>query len=352
MTTSNAIQSVQKTRSSSAGGSAGRRQAGARRPAVARPPSYVNVPTSVAYAPVPDALVVTMVRILGLCWRNGYRRTPPLTLEQLARLLDRPRSTLHRHLEILERELGWLRRERQDRCFVLHPLPPFVVHPASGVSLPIEDADALEESERDVGRNSAHGTSVAVEPPANGHNCTPGTSEPSENTVSCSFAPAKLPGDERQPSHVAVEPPDRGQNASAADGPRPSPGLPGDECLQSHGVRQSLIHALADVGIENPARERIASDPAVEPAWVPAWQLWAQHPARANLSNPAGYIVRQLLHRNRPPETYLQLTRLSPDQMSKLRSSYWLSQEQLDLDPDLRAIRPLYMELSKDQIRG
>ena len=69
-----------------------------------RPPSYVNVPAPLAYAPVPDALVVTMIRIVGLCWTNGHRHTPPLTFEELVQLLDRPRTTLQRHLDILERD--------------------------------------------------------------------------------------------------------------------------------------------------------------------------------------------------------------------------------------------------------
>ena len=54
----------------------------------ALPPSYVNTPVAVAYAEVDDALVVTMVRILGLCWAYDYERTPALTPEQAAELIS------------------------------------------------------------------------------------------------------------------------------------------------------------------------------------------------------------------------------------------------------------------------
>jgi len=62
------------------------------------PPSYVNTPVTVAYAEIDDALIVTMTRILGLCWAYDYERTPALTPEQLAEHTGRPRSTLYRHL--------------------------------------------------------------------------------------------------------------------------------------------------------------------------------------------------------------------------------------------------------------
>ena len=295
----------------------------------ARPPTYVNVPTQVAYAPVPDALVVTMVRILGLCWTNRYRHSPPLTTEQLARLLDRPRSTLQRHLDMLERELGWLRREHRDRRFVLHPCPPFSVHP-----LP-EDLDP-----------------------------SPGTAESQEDTKECSSAP-EVPGDERQPSHVAGEPADSGhghaRSAPAASG-TPSTFVGGEPLRpgrngSGHTFRapynrrrslseilaekQDLIQALADVGIQNPARERIALEGVLEPDWIAAWQLWAEHPYRANLSNLPGYIVQCLKHRERPPEEYLQLVRLTSAEKAQLEGSRWDGGG--DLDPHLQKIQSLYL---------
>jgi hypothetical protein len=94
-----------------------------------RPPSYVNTPVPIAYADVDDALIVTMTRILGLCWSHDYERTPALTPNELSDLTRRPRTTLYRHLGILERELGWLQDFDRDavepllrrECdFVLH----------------------------------------------------------------------------------------------------------------------------------------------------------------------------------------------------------------------------------------
>ena len=262
-----------------------------------RPPSYVNVPTSVAYAPVSDAFLVTMVRVLGLCWRNGYRCTPALTIDQLSTLLDRPRSTLHRHLEGLERELGWLRRERHGRRIVLYPLPPFADRPVSGLDPLPDEADDSAESGPDSEPESSPGASG---PSVHGQNCVLGTPTPAE--------------------------------------------LPAARAAQ----RAELLRRLAEVGIESPARERIAMDPAVEPDWVDAWQLWTQHPARANLSNPAGMLVSCLMHRNRPPKPYLRLVRLTPAETTQLRTSYWSGPR--DLDPDLRQIRSLYIQLFEDQI--
>ena len=149
---------------------------------VTRPPTYVNVPAAVAYAPVPDALVVTMIRILGLCWTNRFRHSPPLSTEELVRLLDRPRSTLQRHLDLLERELGWLRCERRDGRFVLYPCPPFSAQPhpedldpspgtsvagESGAAGPSGAAVAIEAL-GPAGSN-APDASVAGEPPGNDH---------------------------------------------------------------------------------------------------------------------------------------------------------------------------------------
>ena len=46
------------------------------------PPDYIKLPPSIACADVDDALIVTMTRILGLCWAYDYERTPALTPEQ------------------------------------------------------------------------------------------------------------------------------------------------------------------------------------------------------------------------------------------------------------------------------
>jgi hypothetical protein len=67
-------------------------------------------------------LIVTMIRILGLCWAHDYERTPAYTPDQLSELTGRPRTTLYRHLNRLEKELGWLRVDRNDRRLILRPL--------------------------------------------------------------------------------------------------------------------------------------------------------------------------------------------------------------------------------------
>jgi DNA-binding transcriptional ArsR family regulator len=79
------------------------------------PPDFVLVPAPVAYAAVPGDLALTMVRIVGPCWRQDYEQSPVLTAGELARLVGRPRSTLDRHLKQLEIELGWLRIRRMGR---------------------------------------------------------------------------------------------------------------------------------------------------------------------------------------------------------------------------------------------
>jgi len=85
------------------------------------PPSYVNTPVAVAYAETDDALIVTMTRILGLCWAYDYERTPPLTPEQLADFTGRPRSTLYRHLKLL-RQMQWIRVDQAGRRIVIRPI--------------------------------------------------------------------------------------------------------------------------------------------------------------------------------------------------------------------------------------
>jgi DNA-binding transcriptional ArsR family regulator len=78
-------------------------------------------PGAIAYAEVDDALIVTMTRILGLCWAYDYERTPALTPEQLAELTGRPRSTLYRHLKQL-REMQWIRVDQAGRRIIIRPI--------------------------------------------------------------------------------------------------------------------------------------------------------------------------------------------------------------------------------------
>jgi hypothetical protein len=87
----------------------------------ALPPSYINTPVAIAYAEVDDALIVTMTRILGLCWAYDYERTPALMPEQVSELIGRPRSTLYRHLKQL-REMQWIRVDQSGRRIIIRPL--------------------------------------------------------------------------------------------------------------------------------------------------------------------------------------------------------------------------------------
>ena len=76
---------------------------------------------SIAYAETDDALIVTMTRILGLCWAYDYERTPALTPEQLTEFTGRPRSTLYRHLKLL-REMQWIRVDQVGRRIIIRPI--------------------------------------------------------------------------------------------------------------------------------------------------------------------------------------------------------------------------------------
>jgi DNA-binding IclR family transcriptional regulator len=76
------------------------------------PPDHIKFPSAIACADEDDAVLITMVRVLGLSRGYKYRKSPPYTPDQLASLLGRPRTTLYRHLNRLQ-DLHWLRVERQ-----------------------------------------------------------------------------------------------------------------------------------------------------------------------------------------------------------------------------------------------
>jgi hypothetical protein len=84
------------------------------------PEDYVIIPVSVLRADKCDGLIVTMSRIMALCWGYRYRRSPPYTRDQLLELLDRSASTYHRHIRQL-RALGWLTVEHEDQRIILKP---------------------------------------------------------------------------------------------------------------------------------------------------------------------------------------------------------------------------------------
>ena len=114
----------------------------------ARPPSYVNAPVPIAYAETDDALIVTMIRILGLCWAYDYERTPALTPEQVAQFTGRARSTLYRHLKEL-RERRWIRVDQTGRRIIIRPVTGHSAKPAqekeAGMSQPATGPAPNEE---------------------------------------------------------------------------------------------------------------------------------------------------------------------------------------------------------------
>ncbi len=111
----------------------------------ALPPSYVNTPVTIAYADADDALIVTMTRLLGLCWSYDYERSPALTPEQLAELTGRPRSTLYRHLKQL-REMGWIGVDQVGRRMVIRPLAARALYAADPT---VESREADNEPNAD-----------------------------------------------------------------------------------------------------------------------------------------------------------------------------------------------------------
>jgi len=196
----------------------------------ALPPSYVNAPVPIAYAEVDDALIVTMVRILGLCWAYDYERTPALTPEQVAELTGRPRSTLYRHLKEL-RERHWIRVDQAGRRIVIRPV---IGH----------------SSERAQREKTEMGQPVVGQAP-----------------------------------------------------------------------NEELLQALADIGVENPKRAQLARL-GIDPLWVRAWHLWAEHPHRRALTNPTGNIILKLEGGERPPVEFLRQAE------EELRRREWLEQQE------------------------
>jgi DNA-binding transcriptional ArsR family regulator len=80
----------------------------------ASPLRYVNLPAREVYDPdLPDALFRTLAQVRGLAYRFKGKRTPPLTVEDLAALRGLSRATIFKHLAEL-RERGIVRIEPVD----------------------------------------------------------------------------------------------------------------------------------------------------------------------------------------------------------------------------------------------
>jgi hypothetical protein len=225
----------------------------------AYPPDYIKLPPSIACASVEDALIVTMARILGLCWHQKYRRSPAYTPDQLADLVGRPRTTLYRHLNKLQ-QLHWLRVDHRDRQLVLQPL----VHIVEG-QLPAVQA----------------------------------------------------------PEQAGYEFPE-----------------------QATGDKQELREALQEAGIVGrPFRELFQQN--VDPVVVRAWYLWTWAPEQEWMDNPAGYVVNRLREGDEPPDEFVGLARLTPDETAVLKDA-WAGCEQyrgwpsLDGNDKLQGLAPLW----------
>lgn len=74
---------------------------------IKKPPKYVNVPTSVIYSALPSPIRETLIQIIGLAWESKFRETPPLTFEELAKILGKSDSTVYQHVQYL-RSHSWL----------------------------------------------------------------------------------------------------------------------------------------------------------------------------------------------------------------------------------------------------
>jgi hypothetical protein len=202
----------------------------------ALPPSYVNTPVAIAYSEADDALIVTMTRILGLCWTYDYERTPALTPEQMVEFTGRPRSTLYRHLKQL-REMQWIRVDQVGRRIIIRPI-----------------------------------------------------------ITRC---------------------------AQAADQEAARAGGPGEEPADEAVPNKELLQALADIGVENPKRRQLAGQD-IDPLCVQAWQLWAKHPHRRNLTNPVGNIILKLESGEQPPREFLRAAE------EQIRLAQWTQEQEYE----------------------
>ena len=93
------------------------------------PPQYVNIPTTLAYADLPRAVIVTGLRITGLAWQYHYERTDPIATADLCAVCDISRSQLYDHLsQLLDAEMLQYTKVSGQFIFTFHrprPCPVF-----------------------------------------------------------------------------------------------------------------------------------------------------------------------------------------------------------------------------------
>jgi hypothetical protein len=234
------------------------------------PPHYIKLPPTIACADEDDSVKITMILILGLCWADRYRQTPPYTPAQLAELLKRSRATLYRHLNRLQ-ELGWL-----------------LVHHVDGRRLVLQPRIRIVE----------------------GQPTTPETAGPSGQAF-------------------------------------PIEGEMHDKPV--------LRDALQEAGITGRALRELLQE-NIDPVTVRAWYWWTWAPEQKWMDNPAGYIINRLRDGDEPPDEFLELVQLTPEETDRLVKA-WVGSEQyqgwpsLEEDEKLRRLAPLWAEV-RDAMKG
>ena len=109
---------------------------------------------------------------------------------------------------------------------------------------------------------------------------------------------------------------------------------------------RELRQALHEAGIiGRPLRELLRQ--GAEPVVVRAWFLWTWAPEQEWLDNPAGYIVNRLRQGDEPPDEFLDLAQLTPDETAVLKTAWAHSEElngwpSLDGNDRLQGLAPLW----------
>jgi hypothetical protein len=88
----------------------------------------------------------------------------------------------------------------------------------------------------------------------------------------------------------------------------------------------------------------------VDPTVVRAWYLWTWAPEQEWMDNPAGYVVNRLREGDDPPDEFLELAQLTPDEVITLkeawaRSEHTMGWPSLDEDDRLQRIAPLWVTI-------
>ena len=289
------------------------------------PPDYIKLPPAIACADVEDGVIVTMARILGLCWTFKYKKTSPLLPEQLAKLVGRSRATLYRHLNRVQ-ELGWLKVERRGGRLVLRPLIRVTSERgASGGDVRAAPGRTTSEAPAEYrfrGGAKSHASQVPFGEGMQSLRPSPrrgcrlrGGGKPTD-------AYGFQAGDVREPQ--------------SSDGRTKQPGDKQQlgEALKGAGIIGRAFHDLIQMNID--------------PITVCAWHLWTWAPEQGWMDNPSGFIITRLRDGDEPPGEFLEIARLTPDEVAMLGDA-WSSSEKYSgwpsLNARLRKLAPLWADL-------